>query len=258
MPQRDRADRPRLVYKESLILGVGVGLFVQESVGAGEVVALPALTQPVEEPKSLAASVVAAPPVEVRESLIAGVGLGLFAVTDLVPGDVVSVPSAKASAPMRTSATTKRAGKRRLLTLDDADQRRKHGAPTIVVRESLIAGVGLGAFAADDFEPGDVLGALDEAKDSWNEPFETLFSTAPAPAGAPVLDDWTHLVSAPEMQSAHRAMLCRNPAVPDHGWLRLTKKQLMLLLENDDDDTILNVPLSIKSLALRLRSDKTL
>ncbi|KDO17629.1 hypothetical protein SPRG_16966 [Saprolegnia parasitica CBS 223.65] len=297
MAQPDLANRPRLVYKESLILGVGIGLFVQESVGAGETGPLPALAQPVE---LLAASDVDAPSCEVRESLIAGVGQALFAVAALVVGDVVSgkrvrkaadvkkagkrtldvkpeghkptpraAKAAKrkaqptvqidsepaASAPVTINASAAPPPQRRLLTLDDTEQRRRHGTPTIVVRESLIAGVGCGAFAADDFELGDVLGALDEAEEPRNEPFNTLFATATAPSDAHVLGNWTQLTSASQMQAAYRAMRRRSD-VPNTGWLRLTKKQLLWLLENDADDTVLNVPLSIKSLAPRVDSER--
>ncbi|OQR89245.1 hypothetical protein ACHHYP_06395 [Achlya hypogyna] len=289
-PKRRKAP-PCLVSKESLILGVGVGFFVRDSLHPGDVVAMP--VKPTVQPVRLNLP----PQVEVRESLIAGVGLGLFACDDLKPGDIVQVPSSspessdegsddmgldapKDPLPAPESPVTQPidvqptasisspvcnppvVNERILFTLDDVEQRAKYGLSMISVRESLIAGVGFGAFATEDFVPGDVLGALDDPSsphartESWDmiedqPPFADMFSQEPVPADVPVLGDWTNVGTIEAMATELHTMSLETD-VPMSGWLHLRKKALLLLLENVDDDTVLHIPTSLDSLARRL------
>ncbi|KDO34097.1 hypothetical protein SPRG_01371 [Saprolegnia parasitica CBS 223.65] len=112
------AVRPKLVYKESFTLGVGVGLFAEESVSAGEVVALPFEAQPVDRVTP------GHPATRSTERATKNAAQTVLASSDV---SVATGPIASAAVP------TKQAAKRRL---KDAEQRRKQGAPMIEVRES--------------------------------------------------------------------------------------------------------------------------
>ncbi|OQR88923.1 hypothetical protein THRCLA_10027 [Thraustotheca clavata] len=292
--RKEDSNEPQLVPKESLILGVGVGFFVRESLRPGDIVAIseesPSNVDGLTASKLDTIGLNLPPQVEIRESLIAGVGFGLFACSDLQSGDIIKVPNVKEpnqSIQVDSIAdTTKDKQKttleekepqeeqhqqRNLFTLDDVEQREKYGIPLITIKESLISGVGFGAFASEDFEPGDVLGALDEPasptediitaeqqSNSWDEqsnapeyPFADIFSQEALPSDVPVLGDWSHANSLQEMQSQLHTMSLEE-SVPPSGWLKIRKNMLLLLLQNMPDDAVLRIPTSFNSLAERL------